>query len=98
MMRTNSSKRSVQTNRLPDWYLGIDYVEINAREKSKQILLNHCRKKHTSAEMTLKIHHHQIGDGHALTVSVSWWEIWLFAMLLLILGIILDMRSKRLVG
>ena len=26
---------------------------------------------HTSAQMTLKIHHHQIGDGHALTVSVG---------------------------
>ena len=47
MMRTNSSKRSVPTNRLPDWYLGVDYVEINAREKSKQILLNHCRKKYS---------------------------------------------------
>ena len=42
-----SSKRSVPTNRLPDWYFGVDYVEINAREKSKQILLNHCRKKYS---------------------------------------------------
>jgi len=33
---------------------------------------------HTSAQMTLKIHHHQIGDGYALAVSVIWWEIWLF--------------------
>ena len=47
MMRTNNSKRSVPTNRLPDWDLGVDYVEINAREKSKQILLNHCRKKYS---------------------------------------------------
>ena len=47
MMRTNSSKRSVPTNRLPDWDSGVDYVETNAREKSKQILLNHCRKKYS---------------------------------------------------
>ena len=96
MMRTNNSKRIVPTNRLPDWDLGVDYVEINAREKSKQILLNHCRKKysfpclgailtksdrkvvssadvmHTSAQMMLKIHHHQIGDGYALAASVIW--------------------------
>ena len=47
MMHTNNSKRSIPTNRLPDWDLGVDYVEINAREKSKQILLNHCRKKYS---------------------------------------------------
>jgi len=123
MMRTNSSKRSVPTNRLPDWDSGVDYVETNAREKSKQILLNHCRKKYSlpcldasnfdqkrqksgfqrrcNAHIGPKkfnIHHHQIGDGHALAVLVSWWEIWLLTMLLPISGIILDMGSKCWVG
>ena len=45
--QAKNNKRSVPTNRLPDWDLGVDYVEINAREKSKQILLNHCRKKYS---------------------------------------------------
>ena len=126
MMRTNNSKRSVPTNRLPDWDLGVDYVEINARGKSKQILLNHCRKKYSFPCLGASnfdqerqksgfqrrcnahigpndIENSSSSDwrrpvGHALTVAVSWWEIWLFAMLLLISGIILDMRSKCLVG
>ena len=122
MMRTNNSKRSVPTNRLPDWDLGVDYVEINAREKSKQILLNHCRKKYSfpclgasnfdqerqKSGFQRRCNAH-IGPNDIENSSssdwrrpcidcLSWWEIWLFAMLLLISGIILDMRSKCLVG
>ena len=66
--------------------------------KSDRKVASSADVMHTSAQMTLKIHHHQIGDGYALAVSVIWWEIWLFTMLLLISGIILDMRSKRMVG
>ena len=66
--------------------------------KSDRKVASSADVMHTSAQMTLKIHHHQIGDGYALAVLVSWWEIWLFTMLLLISGIILDMRSKCWVG
>ena len=123
MMRTNSSKRSVPTNRLPDWDSGVDYVETNAREKSKQILLNHCRKKYSFPCLGASnfdqerqksgfqrrcnahigpndIENSSSSDWRRLCIGClsEWWEIWLFTMLLLISGIILDMRSKCLVG
>jgi hypothetical protein len=66
--------------------------------KSDRKVVSSADVMHTSAQMTLKIHHHQIGDGQALAVLVSWWEIWLFTMLLPISGIILDMGSKCWVG
>jgi hypothetical protein len=66
--------------------------------KSDRKVVSSAHVMHTSAQMTLKIHHHQIGDGYALAVLVSWWEIWLFTMLLPISGIILDMGSKCWVG
>ena len=127
MMRTNSSKRSVPTNRLPDWYFGVDYVEINAREKSKQILLNHCRKKYSfpclgasnfdqerqksGFQRTCNAH---IGPNDIENSSSSDWRRLCIGFLsdlvgilavyivatrrILISGIILDMRSKRMVG
>ena len=39
--------------------------------KSDRKVASSADVMHTSAQMTLKIHHHQIGDGHALTVSVG---------------------------
>jgi len=66
--------------------------------KSDRKVVSSADVMHTLAQMTLKIHHHQIGDGHALAVLVSWWEIWLFTMLLPISGFILDMGSKCWVG
>ena len=66
--------------------------------KSDRKVASSADVMHTSAQMTLKICHNQIGDGHALAVLVSWWEIWLFTMLLPISGIILDMGSKCWVG
>ena len=68
--------------------------------KSDRKVVSSADVMNTSAQKTLKIHHHQIGDGHALAVLllVSWWEIWLFTMLLPISGFILDMGSKCWVG
>ena len=43
----NCWSKQLLTTSHDDWDSGIDYVEINAREKSKQILLNHCRKKYS---------------------------------------------------
>ena len=118
----NCWSKQLLTTSHDDWDSGIDYVEINAREKSKQILLNHCRKKYSfpclgasnfdqerqKSGFQRRCNAH-IGPNDIENSSssdwrrpcidcLSWWEIWLFAMLLLISGIILDMRSKCLVG